>query len=528
MKAEPNEIPTGSRSLILVIHRDRQYRELLHLALSGGGHEVVLAPDVEEAIGQLRRHSPEFILLDGSLAEEGGVNHCAALRSGPYGAAVPLILISDAAPADACDRALRLGADDSLSRPCAPAELLLRVRRLLDQSDERRRMAVRVAELEREHRRASEDLELTRRRNRRHRLGTQALVEFSHKIEDRFDAADIQRHALIHLGTLLGVGGLCLFEPPGRDAAWLTPARWHGLPEDRVKNLRLPLASEFVRILGFEARPVALAEFERIPGTAWESGLMATAGFAMVAPLVSHRRLIGLIAATERQDGHPFDASDRELMALFAATSAQMLDAARSRESERLLTRSSLNLVVERLEAVHPWLVGHSGRVGRLARDVGRRIGLGSRDLDDLAIACALHDLGRAVADPRIWNREGPLSAEELELVRSYPRESARLAEMAGWGDSVVQPIRLHTEWWSGQGGGIGLTRQAIPLGARILRAVDCYDSMTSPRPHRGPVSEDEARSYIIREAGRQFDPVVADALLEVVGSVAPPRRLAS
>lgn len=528
MTSESPQNPAAARSVILAIHRDGRYRELLQLALSGGGYQVVLAPDTEEAIGQLRRHRPDFILLDGALAEECGVNHCHALRSGPYGVQVPLILISDDAPAEACAQAQRLGADDSLSRPFAPAELLLRVRRQLDQAEARRLLTEKSAQLERDLKRAGEELEATRRRNRLQRLGAQALVDFSHRVEERFDAADLQRHALIHLGTLLHVGGLCLFEPPGRDSAWLVPSRWHGLPEERVRGLRLPLSSEFVRILGVEARPLRLAEFERIPGTSWESGLVAAAGFALIAPLVAHRRLIGLIAICERFDGRPYDAADLELMALFTAAMAQMLDAARVRERERQLTRSSLNLVVERLEAVHPWLAGHSSRVSRMACEVGRRVGLNTRDLDDLGIVCVLHDLGRAATDPRLFNREGPLSSEEMELVGRYPLESARLAEMAGWGDAVVLPIRLHKEWWSGQGGRVGLARQAIPIGARILLVADCYDAMMSPRPHRGPLSQDEARRYIAEQSGRQFDPLVADALLDLVMPSGSSRRLAS
>lgn len=527
MTTEPTAQSTEPRSVVLAIHRDARFRELLHLALTGGGYDVVLTSDTDEAVGQLRRYRPDLLLLDAALAEECGVNHCEALRSGPFGVRAPLILVSDDAPADACARASALGADDSMSRPFAPAELLLRARRLLEQAEGRRRLTERAAQLERDLKRAGDELEATRRRNRLQRLGAQALVDFSHRMEERFDAADLQRHALIHLGTLLHVSGLCLFEAPGRDAAWLTPARWHGLPEERVRGLRLPVGSEFVRILGVEGRPLRLAEFDRIPGTSWESGLIGAAGFTLVAPLVAHRRLIGLVAVTERHDARPFDAADLELLALFSAATAQMLDAARTREHERRLTRSSLNLVVERLEAAHPWLVGHSGRVSRLAREVGRRVGLNSRDLDDLGIVCALHDLGRALTDPTLLNRQGPLSQEEMRLVQRYPLESARLAEMAGWDDSIVVPIRLHKEWWSGHGGSVGLARHAIPIGARILLVADCYDAMTSPRPHRDALSEDEARRYIADQAGRQFDPVVADALLELVVPE-PSRQLAS
>ena len=517
-----------SKSLILVVHRDARFRELIHLALTGAGYEVVLAPDVDEAVGQLRRHSPEAILLDAVLAEAGDINHCHSLRSGPFGRRVPLMLMADEAPAEACARAFRLGADDSLSRPFAPAEMLLRLRRHMELAAQRCLMGQANAELERELKRASHELEATRRRQRTHRLGVQALVDFSQKVEQRLDVSDLQRHALIHLGTLLHVSGLCLFEAQTRDSAWLTPARWHWVGEERVRGLRLPLSSEFVRILTVEGRPLRLNEFERVPGTAWESGLVAAAGFTVIAPLIVHRKLLGVIALSDRNDGQPFEAADLELLALFAAATAQMMETARGRERERTLSRASLDLLVERLESTHPFLAGHTRRVSRLAQEIGRRIGLPQRELDDLAIAAALHDLGKSLGDPALLTRPGPLTPEELSLVRRFPEESARLAEMAGWEESVVAPIRYQQEWWSGRGGPVGLARHAIPVAARILGVVDCYDAMTSARPHRPPLAEEEVRQYLVERAGDRFDPLMVETLLELITGEGGERQKAS
>lgn len=517
-----------AKHVVQVIHRDARFRELIHLALTGAGYEVVLAPDVDEAVGQLRRHSPDAILLDAVLAEAGEINHCHSLRSGPFGRRVPLLLMGDDAPAEACARAFRLGADDSLSRPFAPAEMLLRLRRHLEQAAQRRLMGQANTELELELKRANQELEAARRRHRTQRLGVQALVDFSQKMEHRPDVAELQRHALIHLGTLLHVSGLCLFETQSPESAWLTPARWHWVGEERVRGLRLPVSAEFVRILSVEGRPLRLSEFERVPGTAWETGLVAAAGFTLIAPLMVHRQLLGLIALSDRNDGQPFEAADLELLALFAAATAQMMETARGRERERNLSRASLGLLVERLEAAYPFLAGHTRRVSRLAQEIGRRIGLPQRDLDDLAIAAALHDLGKSLGNPGLLTRPGPLTAEEKSLVRRFPEESARLAEMAGWGESIVGPIRYQQEWWSGRGGPVGLSRHAIPVGARILGVADCYDAMTSPRPYREPVGDEEARRFLLESAGDRFDPLVVEALLDLIAGEADWRQKAS
>lgn len=517
-----------SKHVVLVVHRDARFRELIHLALTGAGYDVVLAPDVDEAVGQLRRHSPDAILLDAVLAEVDDINHCHSLRSGPFGRRVPLVLMADDAPAEACARAFRLGADDSLSRPFAPAEMLLRLRRHLELAAQRQAMGQMNQELERELKRTSQELDAARRRHRTQRLGVQALVDFSQKMEQRLDVADLQRHALIHLGTLLHVSGLCLFEAQSKESAWLTPARWHWVGHERVRGLRLPITSEFVRILGVEGRPLRLNEFERVPGTAWESGLVAAAGFTVIAPLMAHRRLIGVIALSDRNDGQAFEAADLELLALFAAAIAQMMETARGRERERSLSRATLGLLVERLEATHPFLAGHTRRVSRLAQEIGRRIGLPQRDLDDLSIACALHDLGKCLGDPTFLTRPGPLTPEELCLVRRFPEESARLAELAGWEESIVAPIRYQQEWWSGRGGPVGLARNAIPVGARILGVADTYDAMTSPRPYREPVGDAEARQYLVEVAGDRFDPLVVEALLELTAGESDWRQKAS
>jgi HD-GYP domain-containing protein (c-di-GMP phosphodiesterase class II) len=106
------------------------------------------------------------------------------------------------------------------------------------------------------------------------------------------------------------------------------------------------------------------------------------------------------------------------------------------------------------------------------------------------------------------------LTEEDWERVRRHPGDAARIAAEARWPVSVQSAILHHRERWSGDGYPDGLKKDAIPLPARILSAADSLDAMTSPRPYRLPMAENEARRELMAESGRRYDPAVIEAIL--------------
>jgi HD-GYP domain-containing protein (c-di-GMP phosphodiesterase class II) len=152
----------------------------------------------------------------------------------------------------------------------------------------------------------------------------------------------------------------------------------------------------------------------------------------------------------------------------------------------------------------------HALQVGALSVRVGAALGLWPRELETLALAAKLHDIGKLMVPQSILAKPGPLDDEEWAAMRRHPAEGARLLTPYVASADVLAIIRSHHERWDGAGYPEGLSGEQIPLGARIVAMVDAFCAMIEPRPYRPTLDEAAARSELLAQAGRQFDPACA------------------
>ncbi|HEX7879008.1 MAG TPA: HD domain-containing phosphohydrolase [Candidatus Eisenbacteria bacterium] len=503
-----------SPETILVAHGDPRLCELLQLTLASAGYEVRVAVNAEEALSHHRRTSPELSLIDLGMVAREGVNFVEMLQGKRSGRRVPMIVISDLSPPETARQGITIGAEDFLVRPFSPPELLLRVRQSLNRLADSRALSRAHDDLDGILRRTQQELETLRQRVRVQKGGLQTLLDFNRRLDPADDEADLERTCLTQAALLAHSAGVCLFRPEDGQLSCLSPARWQGIAGDQVSGLRLPTDGEFLGILASTGGPVRLTEFDRLPGTSFEAGTLSAAGFSIAAPLVLRGELVGLLAMGEDARGE--SGADLEAIGLLAGSVAHLLEAARLRRHERDVAVDTMGALVDRLEGRYPDLAGHSRRVTQMALAAGRRLQLSNDELEVLRAAGQLHDLGRLLNDTDILVRPGPLSEEDWERVRRHPGDAARIAAEARWPMSVQSAILHHRERWSGDGYPHGLKKDAIPLPARILGAADSLDAMTSPRPYRLPMAENDARRELMAESGRRYDPVVIEAILSL------------
>lgn len=174
-----------------------------------------------------------------------------------------------------------------------------------------------------------------------------------------------------------------------------------------------------------------------------------------------------------------------------------------------------LELMVAAIEARDPYTSGHSRRVADKARVIARAVGLGSKEIERIAAAALLHDVGKIheVFGP-ILSKPGRLTPEEQVIMRTHPVKSAELAGKVTELRDVVPLIRHHHENWDGTGYPDGLRGADIPLGSRIIMFADTIDAMTTDRPYRAALDAASVRKELLRFRGTQFDPAICDALL--------------
>ncbi|MER3396907.1 MAG: hypothetical protein C4319_09055 [Acidimicrobiia bacterium] len=155
----------------------------------------------------------------------------------------------------------------------------------------------------------------------------------------------------------------------------------------------------------------------------------------------------------------------------------------------------------------------HMLRVADLARTLGGWMGLSSSRIRALELAALLHDIGKLGVPPQILCKEGPLTPEEKRKIKIHPEFGARLIASLPCQllKQVARTIEQHHERWDGGGFPKGLKQTEIMLEARILAVADTFDALTSPRPYRAePLTMEEAKKEIMKNAGTQFDPLVA------------------
>jgi putative two-component system response regulator len=165
-------------------------------------------------------------------------------------------------------------------------------------------------------------------------------------------------------------------------------------------------------------------------------------------------------------------------------------------------------------------LPAHAMRIGELVEVVGRRVGLAEAASRHLARMSRFHDVGKITVPSWILRKPAPLTRLERAIVESHTLNGhALLAGSAAHSRflrAASEIALMHHEDFDGSGYPLGLRGDEIPLGARIVRVCDVFDALISDRPYRAAIGEAEALKVVYAGRGREFDPDVVQALLDV------------
>ena len=166
---------------------------------------------------------------------------------------------------------------------------------------------------------------------------------------------------------------------------------------------------------------------------------------------------------------------------------------------------------------------GHIRRVQVYALELAKLLGVkDERQLKAIEAAALLHDMGKLAIPEHILNKPGKLTGPELEKMKLHADIGADLLSAVKFPYPVVPIVRHHHEQWSGKGYPSGIAGTDIPLGARILAVVDCFDALTSDRPYRPRLTTEEAFAIILEARGSLYDPLVVDTFLIAYPQIAP------
>jgi diguanylate cyclase (GGDEF)-like protein/putative nucleotidyltransferase with HDIG domain len=199
------------------------------------------------------------------------------------------------------------------------------------------------------------------------------------------------------------------------------------------------------------------------------------------------------------------------------------VDAKRHLAELNTLYMSTIETLAMAIDAKDQITHGHIRRVQTYAVGLAHRIGVTDVSLiRAIEAAALLHDMGKLAVPEYILNKPGPLSAAEFEKMKLHSSVGADILAAIDFPYPVVPIVRHHHENWDGSGYPDGLAGTSIPLGARILAVVDCFDALTSDRPYRPRLADRGALQILRNRRGTMYDAAVVDTFLRVHAEIAP------
>jgi putative nucleotidyltransferase with HDIG domain len=185
-------------------------------------------------------------------------------------------------------------------------------------------------------------------------------------------------------------------------------------------------------------------------------------------------------------------------------------------QMDRLYT-STIETLAMAIDAKDDVTHSHVRRVQAYAKALAGALGIDDEEtLKAIEAAALLHDTGKLGVPEHILNKPGGLTTSEFEQMKKHVDIGADILSLVEFPFPVVPIVRCHHESWDGSGYPRGVVGEDIPIGARILSVVDCFDALTSDRPYRRALSDEAAIAILRERRGRMYDPRVVDTFIEI------------
>jgi putative nucleotidyltransferase with HDIG domain len=467
----------------------------------------------------VRKDIPDLIILDLRLPRKTGFEVCAALKSNKETAHIPIIMVSASAEVDSRLQGLMHGADDYMTKPFSPKELLIKVRRIFERLDRAEHLTTKNKELESEVARNREDLVVRNKELRFQVYSLETLMGLTHQLNSSLEMDDLLSTLILSVVGQLRVNSACLFLTDQREhPTQLTASTFKGIKEEQARSISFTYGGEFTRALlptsGEEGRPMRLAEIEDDPALEAEVGSLFAAGFTVVSPVLMKDRMTAILAVGEKVSGQEFLSADLEMLKSLSESAGIAIENARLFKDLQEAYVSTVRLLVSRIEEKDPYTHGHTERVAEYAVGIAKELGFPPDEMQRIQFGAFLHDIGKVHTQSDILQKPGALTEEEWMLVKAHPVRGAEMIRGVKFLERVTDMVRHHHERVDGKGYPDGLRGDQITVGAKIVNVADAFDAMTTDRPYRAGFTVEKAVEQMVDKSGTQFAAEIVDVFV--------------
>lgn len=308
-----------------------------------------------------------------------------------------------------------------------------------------------------------------------------------------------------------------------KDTLSLEYAAGSGFRNRGITKNRLRVGESHAGRAALERRMVAVPDLSKDPFT--HSDILPAEGFVSYygVPLIAKGQLKGVLQIFHRAPLSP-DEEWLDFLQTLAGQAAIAIDNAAMFDN---LQRANSELLVAYNATIEGWsraldlrdqeTEGHTQRVTEMALNLAAMMGVEEIELVHVRRGALLHDIGKMGVPDSILLKPGPLSEQEMEIMRRHPQYAYDMLSPIPFLRPALPIPYCHHEKWDGTGYPRRLKGEQIPLVARIFAVVDVWDAITSDRPYRTAWSHDKARNYIREQSGLYFEPRVVETFLEMI-----------
>ena len=239
--------------------------------------------------------------------------------------------------------------------------------------------------------------------------------------------------------------------------------------------------------------------------------------------------LLGILLLGKKKDGSEFTVEEISFFVALAhdvsmaIKNAQLFNELLAElEGKKQLFLNITKALAAAIDAKDHYTHGHTSRVTNVSLEIAQKLAeknksaFNTKIFEDIHISSLLHDIGKIGIPESILNKQGPLTKEEFEVIKTHPNIGVAILQPIYELNAAILGVRHHHERYDGTGYTEGLKGEEIPLIASIIAVADAFDAMISDRPYRKGITKEHAVEEIVRESGRQFDPQVASVFFEL------------
>jgi len=308
-----------------------------------------------------------------------------------------------------------------------------------------------------------------------------------------------------------------------KDTLSLEYAAGSGFRNRGIAKSRLRVGESHAGRAALERRMIAVPDLSREPFT--PSSILTAEGFVSYygVPLIAKGQLKGVLQIFHRAPLSP-DEEWLDFLQTLAGEAAIAIDNAEMFDN---LQRANSELLVAYNATIEGWsraldlrdqeTEGHTQRVTEMALNLAAAMGVEGKELMNLQRGALLHDIGKMGVPDSILLKPGPLTKEEMEIMRRHPQYACDMLSPIPFLRPALDIPYCHHEKWDGTGYPRKLKGEQIPLVARIFAVVDVWDALISDRPYRAAWARDKVRAYIREQSGLHFEPRVVEMFLKMI-----------